>query len=57
MYLSADELSILHADTCFLDCSLEKGVELDSQWIEFGDVRYHIQVLELIYICIYVEVV
>lgn len=24
--------------------NLEKGVELDSQWIEFGDVRYHIQV-------------
>ncbi|KAL2543046.1 Actin-related protein 2/3 complex subunit 2A [Abeliophyllum distichum] len=24
-------------------CSLEKGVELDCQWIEFDDVRYHIQ--------------
>lgn len=23
--------------------NLEKGVELDSQWIEFDDVRYHIQ--------------
>lgn len=56
MYLSVNELSILHADTCFPDCSLEKGVELDSQWIEFGDIRYHIQVLELkynIYIHIY----
>lgn len=23
--------------------SLEKGVELDSQWVEFDDIRYHIQ--------------
>lgn len=24
--------------------SLEKGVELDHHWVEFDDVRYHIQV-------------
>ncbi|KAL0435171.1 UNVERIFIED_CONTAM: Actin-related protein 2/3 complex subunitA [Sesamum radiatum] len=23
--------------------NLEKGVELDCQWVEFDDVRYHIQ--------------
>ncbi|CAM8888107.1 unnamed protein product [Rhodiola kirilowii] len=25
--------------------NLEKGAELDYQWVEFGDVRYHVQVL------------
>ena len=25
--------------------SLEKGVELDYHWVEFGDVRYHVQVI------------
>lgn len=25
-------------------CSVEKGVELDCNWVEFGDIRYHIQV-------------
>jgi len=25
--------------------SLEKGVELDHHWVEFDDVRYHIQVI------------
>ncbi|KAI8524821.1 hypothetical protein RHMOL_Rhmol13G0179900 [Rhododendron molle] len=24
-------------------CSVEKGVELDCNWVEFGDIRYHIQ--------------
>ncbi|KAL0458983.1 UNVERIFIED_CONTAM: Actin-related protein 2/3 complex subunitA [Sesamum latifolium] len=26
--------------------NLEKGVELDCQWVEFDDVRYHIQALD-----------
>ncbi|KAI4297676.1 hypothetical protein L6164_037557 [Bauhinia variegata] len=26
--------------------SIEKGVELDYQWVEFDDVRYHIQVMK-----------
>lgn len=37
-----------HADMWhffFLFCSLEKGVELDYHWVEFDDVRYHIQVI------------
>lgn len=28
----------------FLFLSLDKAVELDYQWIEFDDVRYHVQV-------------
>lgn len=28
--------------------SLEKGVELDCQWVEFDDVRYHIQVMDIL---------
>ncbi|KAI3473914.1 hypothetical protein Pfo_028108 [Paulownia fortunei] len=28
--------------------NLEKGVELDCQWVEFDDVRYHIQVIHIL---------
>lgn len=34
------------SDLTFVVCySLDKGVELDCQWIEFDDVRFNVQVI------------
>lgn len=45
-YLLPKNCHLFQHDDIFLFgyVSVEKGVELDSNWVEFGDIRYHIQV-------------
>lgn len=40
------------ANIFLVDYSLEKAVEVDYNWVEFDDVRYHVQASSLI--CIFI---